>query len=185
MRIYSERDKSESGSFAQELLNLFLQNEPAPGIEHEYRLVKQLPTITNDDVSAMTRDVDVRRWRVVLATALRKKDWRRDRGGPARHSPRRIPLRSPPGATRRRHGRSSRTSLGLRPSQSRREIPDVGVTIIRFSNGSRHGSSPRLSRTTRFSLAHVGRRGVALLRPMLSWRRRSRPTTCGLPDSTA
>src|SRR4029077_11501138 len=55
-RIYSERDKSESGSFAQELLNLFLQNEPAPGIEYEYRLVSQLlPTITNEDVSAMTR----------------------------------------------------------------------------------------------------------------------------------
>ena len=55
-QIYSERDKSESGSFAQELLNLFLQNEPAPGIEYEYRLVKQ----TAADHHATTTS---RRWR--------------------------------------------------------------------------------------------------------------------------
>src|SRR6478672_10833333 len=41
-RIYAERDKSESPSFAQELLSLFLQDEPAPGIAYEYQLVKQL-----------------------------------------------------------------------------------------------------------------------------------------------
>ena len=32
-QAYTERDKSESGSFAQELLSLFLRSEPAPGIE--------------------------------------------------------------------------------------------------------------------------------------------------------
>src|SRR6185295_15098893 len=46
-RAYAERDKSESGSFAQELISYFLSREPAPGIAYEYELVKRvLPGIT-------------------------------------------------------------------------------------------------------------------------------------------
>src|SRR4051812_159375 len=72
-QIYTERDKSESSSFAQELLNLFLQNEPAPGIEYEYQLVKQmLPAITLDDVSAMARSLLSDDGRVVLVTSPQK-----------------------------------------------------------------------------------------------------------------
>ena len=41
-RAYTERDKTESGSFAQEYLNHFLEEEPSPGIEYEYKLVQQL-----------------------------------------------------------------------------------------------------------------------------------------------
>src|SRR3954462_8687422 len=41
-RAYSEREKTESGSFAQEYLNYFLEGEPAPGIEYEYKLVQEL-----------------------------------------------------------------------------------------------------------------------------------------------
>ena len=35
-RAYTERDKTESGSFAQEYLNHFLEGEPSPGIAYEY-----------------------------------------------------------------------------------------------------------------------------------------------------
>src|SRR6185436_14209617 len=53
-RAYTERDKSESGSFAQEYLNYFLEDEPTPGIEYEFKLVQQLiPTITLQEVSAL------------------------------------------------------------------------------------------------------------------------------------
>src|SRR4029077_539545 len=72
-RIYAERDKSESSSFAQELLSLFLQNEPAPGIAYESQLVKQLlPTITTAEVSAMMRTLMNDDGRVILATAPQK-----------------------------------------------------------------------------------------------------------------
>ena len=72
-QIYAEREKSESGSFAQELLNLFLENEPAPGIEYEYRLVKQiLPLITTDEISAMARTLMADDGRVVLAVSPQK-----------------------------------------------------------------------------------------------------------------
>src|SRR3954464_7283704 len=50
-RAYSERDKSESGSYAQEYVNHFLEGEPSPGIEFEYRLAKDLiPAITAAEV---------------------------------------------------------------------------------------------------------------------------------------
>ena len=41
-RAYNERDKTESGSFAQEYISYFLNGEPSPGIEYEYRLVQQV-----------------------------------------------------------------------------------------------------------------------------------------------
>ena len=50
-RAYNERDKTESGSFAQEYLNYFLEDEPSPGIAYEYQLVQQLlPGITAAEV---------------------------------------------------------------------------------------------------------------------------------------
>ena len=46
-RAYTERDKTESGSFAQEYISYFLDDEPSPGIEYKYRLVQRLlPAIT-------------------------------------------------------------------------------------------------------------------------------------------
>src|SRR5262249_16506885 len=46
-RAYAERDKTESGQLAAEYIRVFLDNEPSPGIEYEYKLVQQLlPGIT-------------------------------------------------------------------------------------------------------------------------------------------
>ena len=61
-RAYTERDKTESGSFAQEYLNHFLEGEPSPGIEYEYALVQQLlPGITAAEVSALGKALLARR----------------------------------------------------------------------------------------------------------------------------
>src|SRR4029077_4767119 len=40
-RAYTERDKTESGSFAQEYVSHFLEGEAAPGIEDEDKLGTQ------------------------------------------------------------------------------------------------------------------------------------------------
>ena len=37
-RAYTERDKTESGSYVDEYVNHFLQDEPSPGIAYEYKL---------------------------------------------------------------------------------------------------------------------------------------------------
>ena len=52
---YLERDKTESGAYASEIIRNFLQEEPMPGIETEYSLYKQfLPTITLDEVNRLS-----------------------------------------------------------------------------------------------------------------------------------
>src|SRR5260221_8071168 len=52
-RAYTERNKTESGSFAQEYLNHFLEGEPSPGIAYEHQLVQPLlPGITAAEVTA-------------------------------------------------------------------------------------------------------------------------------------
>src|SRR5262249_58222329 len=72
-RAYTERDKTESGSFAQEYLDYFLEDEPSPGIEYEYKLVQQLsPTITRQEVSALAKTLLSEDGRVILATSPEK-----------------------------------------------------------------------------------------------------------------
>jgi zinc protease len=52
-RGFLERDKTESQSYAREYVSHFLDAEPSPGIETEYRLVEQfLPGISLDEVRA-------------------------------------------------------------------------------------------------------------------------------------
>ena len=72
-RAYTERDKTESGSFAQEYLNHFLEGEPSPGIEYEYKLVQQLlPGITAAEVTAIGKGLLAGDSRVILATSPQK-----------------------------------------------------------------------------------------------------------------
>lgn len=53
-RSYNNREKTESENFVQEYVQMFLENEPSPGIEKEYEYVKaMLPTITIGEVNAV------------------------------------------------------------------------------------------------------------------------------------
>jgi zinc protease len=72
-RAYHERDKSESGSYAREYVSHFLDDEPSPGIETEYRLVQQLlPGVALVEVRDLTQTLVHDDSRVVLATAPQK-----------------------------------------------------------------------------------------------------------------
>src|SRR5262245_10729229 len=72
-RAYNERDKTESGSYAQEYIDNFLEDEPSPGIAYEYRLVQQLlPGITVNEASALVKSLLVDNSRVILATSPQK-----------------------------------------------------------------------------------------------------------------
>src|SRR5205814_54698 len=55
------------------LVGYFLNDEPSPGIEYEYKLVDELlPTITDADASALARSLLKDDSRVVLATMPQK-----------------------------------------------------------------------------------------------------------------
>ncbi|MBI3449955.1 MAG: insulinase family protein [Acidobacteria bacterium] len=74
-RAYDERDKQESGGLANEILDHFLEGEPAPGIEFELGLARRfLPTISLQEINGLARDRGAMRNRVVLVNAPEKKD---------------------------------------------------------------------------------------------------------------
>ncbi|MDE6273109.1 MAG: insulinase family protein [Muribaculaceae bacterium] len=52
--LYNERDKTKTGSLAEELIRNFIDNEPAPGIAEEYKIVSEnLPQLPVQLVNAM------------------------------------------------------------------------------------------------------------------------------------
>lgn len=72
-RQYNERDKTVSAAIVGQYVNLFLDNEPVPGIEAEYALVQQLlPTITAQDVNALASKWITDENRVILVQAPQK-----------------------------------------------------------------------------------------------------------------
>ena len=166
-QIYAEREKSESGSFAQELLNLFLEDEPAPGIEYEYRLVKQiLPAITTEEVLAMARTLMADEGRVVLAVAPQK-----DGLQPPTEAGLRAALGSADATAVTAWSDTSTTRALVetkpRPATivSRREIPEIGVTVVRLSNGVEAWLKPTTFKNDQilFSLTSPG--GASLATP--------------------
>jgi zinc protease len=135
-QVYQERDKSESGGFAQELLSLFLENEPAPGIAYEYALVKQLlPTITTSEVANAMRRLMADEGKVVLLTAPQKDSVKlteaslRDTLASAEST----------SVTPWNDTSTARELVQNKPQPaaiaSRRELADIGVTVVKFGNG--------------------------------------------------
>jgi len=136
-RANAERDKTESGSYAEEYVRNFLNGEPSPGIAYEYRLVKQvLPTITDTEVSAMAKSLLTDDSRVILATSPQK---------PGIRIPTDADLQTAlTNASRVRvtpwvDSTASRTLMEHAPAAgvvaNRRSIDDLGITVVRFANG--------------------------------------------------
>ncbi|MFM8535420.1 MAG: M16 family metallopeptidase, partial [Acidimicrobiia bacterium] len=74
-RAYKERETSESGSYANEYVRHFLEPEPIPGMEFEYKIASAyLPTVTADEVGALAKEFITEENRVVLGAAPEKKD---------------------------------------------------------------------------------------------------------------
>jgi zinc protease len=72
-RAYNERGTTESRSYAAEYVRHFLEREPIPGIELEYRIAgTHLPTVTVDEMSGVARSLITDDNRVVLAVAPEK-----------------------------------------------------------------------------------------------------------------
>jgi len=136
-RAYTERDKTESPSFAQEYVSYFLNDEPSPGIEYEYRLVQQvLPAITADDASAMGKALLADDSRVILAISPQKNGIR---------IPTETELQAALTAASRGpvaawdDGGAARALMDSAPVAggvtSRRTRDDLGITIVRLANG--------------------------------------------------
>lgn len=70
---FAEREKTESGDYAGEYINHFLESEPSPGIAWEYATVqRQLPTVTLAEVNALGRAWITEQNRVIALSAPEK-----------------------------------------------------------------------------------------------------------------
>jgi zinc protease len=136
-RAYTERDKTENSSFAQEYLNHFLEGEPSPGIAYEYALVQQLlPGVTDAEVSSTAKALLTDESRVVLAVSPQK---------PAIHVPTdeqaRAALTSADAVavTAWNDTTATRELIERKPEPAAvtatRTAPEVDVTVVRFANG--------------------------------------------------
>ena len=138
-RAYTERDKSESGSFAQEYVNHFLEGEPSPGIAYEYKLVQQLlPGITIEEVTGLGKTLLADDSQVILATSPQK---------PGIKVPAEDDLKAALAAveattatlTPWKDTTSTRELVEKKPEPaaitSTRKVEDVGLTIVKFDNG--------------------------------------------------
>src|SRR5262249_14355765 len=136
-RAFNERDKSESPGFASELLALFLNGVPAPGIGTEYELAKRfVPTITTTETAALARELVSETNRVVIAVAPDKKGLTPPTEATVRDS-----LRTGAAAslTAWRDESNGKVLMPTKPTPgtitARRQIPEIGVTILTLSNG--------------------------------------------------
>jgi len=166
-RAYNERDKSQTGGFASELVRHVLGGEPAPGIATELNLVRTFaPTITAAETSAVVRDLMTDGNRVVIA-AFPAKD-----GIPATtEASLREALRE--GATASvepwRDEVAGRALLSERPTpgtvRARREIPEIGVTVLTLSNGVEVWLKPTDFRNDQIAFTAYSRGGTSLAPP--------------------
>jgi zinc protease len=134
---YTDREKTESGSFAQEYVSYFLNDEPSPGIEYEYKLVQQLlPTITDADTSNLARALLKDDSRVILATMPQKSGVKVPSEAELQAA---IAAASATRVTPWTETATSRALMENPPSggsvASKRTLEDIGVTIVRFANG--------------------------------------------------
>ena len=136
-RLFNERNNAQSGALAAELLRHYLSQESVPGIERELPLARQLlQTITRQEVSSFAREVFGDANRVVVASAPQK-------AGLAPVTEKALGdalgagLASTVTAWR---DEAAVQELMARPAtggtvRARREIPEIGVTVLTLSNG--------------------------------------------------
>ena len=136
-RAYNERNTSESPGYASELLRNFLTGEPVPGIETELALVRRfIPEVTAAEAAALTRELIPEDNRVVLAAAPEKTGVTAVTEAGLREA-----LRAGAAApvTPWSDEIAGRDLMTTRPTpgsvRARREIPEIGVTVLTLSNG--------------------------------------------------
>ena len=136
-RAYAERDKTESGGYVQEYVNHFLEDEPSPGIDYERKLVQALlPGITAADVTAAAKELFASPSRVILATSPQKQGLAVPTEAELRAA---VASAEKVEVTAWNDAAATAALMARDPEpaaiKDRREIPELGVTVVRFANG--------------------------------------------------
>jgi zinc protease len=166
-RAYNERNTSESANYARELLQHVLTDEPAPGIEMELAIVRRfLPEITTEDAAELAREAVREDSRVVLATSPEKAGVARATDASLREALR-VGLAAP--VTAWRDATAGRSLMATPPTpgsvRARREIPELGVTVLTLSNGAEVWLKPTDFRADQILFTSYARGGISLAPP--------------------
>jgi zinc protease len=163
-RMYNERNNGQSGALAAELLRHYLSQEAVPGIERELPLARELlQGITREEVAAYAREVLPDTNRVVLASAPQKAGLT-----PVSDVQLKAALTSGLAATVTAwRDEASSKELMSRPAQpgtvrARREMPEIGVTVLTLSNGVEVWLKPTEFRNDQIIYTSYARGGVSL-----------------------
>jgi zinc protease len=136
-RANKERNTSESPQYASEYVRAFLEQEPTPGIEFEYKIAATfMPSITLDEVMSEARKLVHDENRLVLAVAPEKQGV-----AVATEAQLKTAMTKAEGSAIEAWADelASRDLIEKAPAPgkvvSRREIKEVGATILTLSNG--------------------------------------------------
>ena len=166
-RAYSERDKTESGSYVDEYVDHFLTAEPSPGIEYEYKLLQALlPGVSLDDVTSAARQMFDDRHRVILAVSPQKDGL----AVPAEADLRAAVAKAEAVAvTAWNDAAASAELMASAPTPgvvaSRTDMADLGVTVLRFSNGVEAWLKPTDFKNDQVVFSFVSSGGTSLAAP--------------------
>jgi zinc protease len=166
-RSFNERNTMQSGALASELVRHVLTEEAIPGIERELELARQfVASITATEVAALARELLGDENRVVLASAPEKAGL-----APVSESALREALTGGLAAATEpwRDSVADRVLMD-RPAtpgtvRSRREIPEIGVTVLTLSNGVNVWLKPTDFRNDQIVFTGYARGGLSLAGP--------------------
>ena len=163
-RAYNERDTSQSAGLARELLRHYLSDEPAPGIETELALVRRfLPGITPADVTAEARALLGETGRVVLASEPAK-----DGVPVVTEAELETALTTGTAApvTPWLDEATDQVLMAEAPTpgrvRARREISEIGVSVLVLSNGVEVWLKPTDFRNDQVTFTSYARGGTSL-----------------------
>jgi zinc protease len=166
-RAYNERDKTESGSYAGEYVRHFLSGEPSPGIAYEFGLATaQIPAITAEQVSAEARRLLTEGSPVALAVSPRKEDV----AVPTEEQLQAALTKADAVAvTAWADAAAAAAILETVPDpgavKSRREVKEVGVTIVTYENGVEAWFKPTDFKNDEIVFSLVAEGGASLAAP--------------------
>ena len=166
-RAYAERDKTESGAYVGEYVRHFLNDEPSPGIEFERTLVHAiLPGITAAELTAAAREMFDDRSQVILAVSPQKEGL----AVPTEAELRAALTRAEKVAVTAWADEAATAELMAGAPDpgtvtSRRELPELGVTVVRFSNGVEAWFKPTDFKNDEVLISLMSPGGVSLAPP--------------------
>jgi zinc protease len=166
-RAYNERDKSQSSPLAAELVRHFLNGEAAPGIVLEVELARRfLSTVTAAEVATLARAMITDGNQVVIASAPEKPGLAAATEPMLREA---LLAGASSTVTPWKDEIAGRALLAKAPTPGtvtgRREIAEIGVTVLTLSNGVEVWLKPTDFRNDQIIFTSYARGGLSAVPP--------------------